>query len=64
MYISREEECSSGCKYLPRAREAIIVGYTSSPNVYRVFTLEDEYVFTTRDLTFLKKTSPQVAITL
>jgi hypothetical protein len=60
----REEEYFSGCKHLPRAREAIIVGYTSSPKIYRVFTLEDEYVFTTRDLTFPKKTSPQVATTL
>jgi hypothetical protein len=59
----REEERSSGSKHLPRAREAIIVGYTSSPQVYRVFTLEDEYVFTTRDLTFPKKTSPHVATT-
>jgi hypothetical protein len=60
----REEERSSRSKHLPRAREAIIVGYTSSPKVYQVFTLEDEYVFTTRDLTFPKKTSPQVATTL
>jgi hypothetical protein len=57
-------ERSSGSKHLPSAREAIIVGYTSSPKVYRVFTLEDEYVITTRDLTFPKKTSSQVAITL
>jgi transposase InsO family protein len=60
----REEERSSGSKHLARAREPIIVGYTSSPKVYRVFTLEAEYVFTTRDLTFPKKTSPQVATTL
>jgi transposase InsO family protein len=30
----REEECSSGSKHLPCTREAIIVGYTSSPKVY------------------------------
>jgi hypothetical protein len=60
----REEDRSSGSKHLPSSREAIIVGYTSSPKVYRVFTLEDEYVFKTRDLTFPKKTSPQVATTL
>jgi transposase InsO family protein len=60
----REEERSSGSKHRPRAREAIIVSYTSSPKVYRVFTFEDEYVFTTRDLTFPKKTSPQVVTTL
>jgi hypothetical protein len=59
----REEEGSSGSKHLPRAREAIIVGYTSSPKVYPVVTVEDEYVITTRDLTFLQKTSPQVATT-
>jgi hypothetical protein len=29
----REEERSSGSKHRPGAREAIIVGYTSSPNV-------------------------------
>jgi hypothetical protein len=60
----REEEGSSRSKLLPRTREAIIVGYTSSPKVYRPFTLENEYVFTTRDFTFQKKTSPQVATTL
>jgi hypothetical protein len=60
----RAEDSFSGSKHLPRPHEAIIIGYTSSPKVYRVFTLEDEYVFTTRDLTFLKKTSPQVATTL
>jgi hypothetical protein len=54
----REEERSSRSKHHTRTRDAIIVGYTSSPKVYRVFTLEDEYVFTTRDLTFPKKTSP------
>jgi hypothetical protein len=31
----QEEEHSSGSKHLPRAREAIIVSYTSSPKVYR-----------------------------
>jgi hypothetical protein len=36
----------------------------SSPKVYQVMTLEDEDVFTTRDLTFPKKSSPQVATTL
>jgi hypothetical protein len=60
----REEERSSGSNHLLRAREAISVGYTSSSKVYRVFSLEDEYVFTTRDLTFPKTTSPQVATTL
>jgi hypothetical protein len=60
----REVESSSGSKHQPHTCEAIIVGFTSSPKVYRVFTLEDEYVFTTRDLTFLKTSSPQVAITL
>jgi hypothetical protein len=60
----REEERSSRSTHLSRAREAKIVGYTSSPKVYRVFTLEDEYVFTSRDLTFPQKTSPQVATTL
>jgi hypothetical protein len=60
----REEARSSGSKHLPHARESIIVSYTSSPKVYRGFTLEDEYVFTTRDWTFPKKTSPQVATTL
>jgi transposase InsO family protein len=57
----REEERSSRSKHLPPARVAINVGYTSSPKVYRVFTLEDEYVFMARDLTFAKITSPQVA---
>jgi hypothetical protein len=60
----REEEHSSRSKHLLCAWEAIIVGYTSSPKVYRVCTLEDEYVFTTRYLKFPKKSSPQVAITL
>jgi hypothetical protein len=60
----REEERSSRRKHRPRAREAIIVGYTPSPKVYRVFNLEDEYVFATRDLTFPQKTSPQVATIL
>jgi transposase InsO family protein len=60
----REEEYSSGSQHHPHAREAIIVGYTLSPKVYRVFSLHDEYVFMTRDLTFPKKTSPQVATTL
>jgi hypothetical protein len=60
----REAERSSGSKDLPSAHEAIIVGYTSSPKVYRVFTLEDEYGFTSQDLTFPKRTSPQVATTL
>jgi hypothetical protein len=60
----REEDRASGSKHLPRAREVIIVSYTSSPKVYPVFTLEDEYVYTTRDFIFPKKTSPQVATTL
>jgi hypothetical protein len=60
----QEDEHSSDRKYLPHAREAIIVGYTSSPKIYRVFTLEDEYAFTTRDLTFSEKTCPEVATTL
>jgi hypothetical protein len=60
----REEDCSSGSKHLPCARKAINVGYTSSPKVYRVFKLEDEYVFTSADLTLPKKTSPQVRISL
>jgi hypothetical protein len=60
----REEVRSSGSKYLPTAHEAIIVGYTSSSKVCRVFTFEDEYVFKTRDLTFPNKTSPQVRTTL
>jgi hypothetical protein len=51
----REEECLSESKHLPRAREAIIVGYTSALKVYRVFTLEDEYACMTLDLTFPKK---------
>jgi hypothetical protein len=38
--------------------------YTASPKVCRAFILEDKYVFTTGDLIFLKKTSPQVATTL
>jgi hypothetical protein len=63
VYI-RVEERSSGRTHLPHAREAIIVSYTSSHKVYRVFTLDDEYVFMTQDLTFPKKTSPQVATTL
>jgi hypothetical protein len=60
----REEAHSSGSKHLPRNREGIIVSYIWTPKVYRVCTLEDEYVFTTRDLTFPKKTSPQVATTV
>jgi hypothetical protein len=60
----QEEEHSIGYKHLPRARKAIIVGYTSSPKVYRVPTLDDKYVFMTRDLTFPKKISPQVTTTL
>jgi hypothetical protein len=60
----REEERSSVSKHLPHARETRIVSYISSPKVYRVLTLEDEYVFMTPDLTFPTKTSPQVATTL
>jgi hypothetical protein len=58
------EERSSQSKHLAYAYEAIIVGYTSSPKVYRGFTLEVELVFTTRDLTFMKTTSPQVPTSL
>jgi hypothetical protein len=50
----REAGCSSRSKHLPHAGSSIIFGYTSSPKVYRVFTLDDEYVFTTRNLTCLK----------
>jgi hypothetical protein len=57
-------ERSSKSKHRRRARKAIIVGYISSPKVYRVFTLEDEYVFTTRYLTFPKIIAHQVATTL
>jgi hypothetical protein len=60
----REEEYFSRSKHLQHACEVIIVGYTSSPKIYRVFTFEDEYVFMTRDLIFQKKTSPQGATTL
>jgi hypothetical protein len=60
----REDEHSSGSNHRPRAREGIIVSYTSSPKGYRVVTSEDEYVFMTWDLTFPKKTSPQVVTTL
>jgi hypothetical protein len=59
VYI-REKEHLSRSKHLLCARKALIVGYTSAPKVYRVVTLEADYVFTTRDLTFTKKTSPQV----
>jgi hypothetical protein len=59
-----EEECSPGSKHLHRISEPIMVGYTASPKVYGVFTFEDEYVFIPRDLTFPKKSSPQVVITL
>jgi hypothetical protein len=59
----READRSSGSKHLPRDREAIIVGDTSSPKVYLVFTFEDEYVVTTRDLICPTKASSQVAIT-
>jgi transposase InsO family protein len=54
----RVEKCFSRSNYLRRPREARLVGYTSSPKVYRGFIFEDEYVFTTQDLTFWKKTSP------
>jgi hypothetical protein len=47
--------------HLLHTREGIILRYTSLPKVYRVFILEDEYIFMTRDILFLKKTSPQVA---
>jgi hypothetical protein len=40
----RDEQGSSGSQHHPSASEAIIVGYASSPKVYRVFTLEDEYL--------------------
>jgi hypothetical protein len=60
----REKVRPSRSKHVPRACEAIIVGYNSSPKVNGGFTLEDEYVFTTRDMTFPKKTSPQVVTTL
>jgi hypothetical protein len=58
------EERSSRSKHRPCACEAIIVRYTTSPKVYRGFTLEDKYVFRTWDLTFAKKSSPQVVTTL
>jgi hypothetical protein len=58
------EESSNGSKHHPRTREAIIVGYISSPKVYGVFTLQDEYVFMTQDLTFPNKTSPDVGTNL
>jgi hypothetical protein len=60
----QEEERQSGSKHLPRAHEAIIVCPTSSPQVYQVFTFDNEYVVTTWDLIFLKNTSPQVVSTL
>jgi hypothetical protein len=55
----QEEEHFSASRHLLRDREHIIIGDTSVSKVYRVFTLEDEYVFMTRNLSFLKKTSPQ-----
>ena len=51
---TREEERPSGSKHLPRALQAIVVGYTSSPAIYRVFTPENERIFTTRDIKFPK----------
>jgi hypothetical protein len=59
-----EDEHSSRSKYLSHAIEPIIVGYTSSTKIFRVFILEDEYLFTTRDLIFPKKTSSLVATPL
>jgi hypothetical protein len=56
----QEEETSPGSKHLLRTQEVIIVGYPSSPNVYPVLILEDEYGIMTKDLTFPKQTSPQV----
>jgi hypothetical protein len=41
----RQEGPSCGSKHLPGAGEAIIVRYTASAKVYRVFTVEDKYVF-------------------
>jgi hypothetical protein len=60
----REEDQSSRSKHLPCACKPIIIGSTSSPKVDRGFTVEDEYVFTTRDLTFPKKTGSQIATNL
>jgi hypothetical protein len=58
------EEHSSRWIHLSRTRKTIHVSCTSSPKGYRGFTLEDEYLFTSWDLTFPKQTSPQVATTL
>jgi hypothetical protein len=60
----REEEHSSGSKYLLGTDEAIIIAYTSSPKIYPVCTLENEYVFMTQEMMFSKKTSLPVATTL
>jgi hypothetical protein len=60
----REEEHCSGNQHLQCVRNAILVRNTSSAKDYRVFIFEDEYVFTTQDLTILKKTSSQIGTTL
>jgi hypothetical protein len=59
----REEKCSSRTQYHPCAPKVLIISYTSSPKVDLVVRLEDEYCVTTWDMTFPKKSSPQVAPT-
>jgi hypothetical protein len=49
------EECSYKNKYHSDAREEEIITNTSSPNMYRVLTLEAGYIFRTQDLTLSKK---------
>jgi hypothetical protein len=43
----RDEGNSSGSQHFSRSLKAIIVSYTPSSKVYRLFTFEDKYVFTT-----------------
>jgi hypothetical protein len=51
----REAQQESGSKHLLDTRKAIIVGETSPPNVYRVCTLEVEYLITWSELDIPEK---------
>jgi hypothetical protein len=59
-----DEDHSLESKHLIHPHDVIIVGYSRSPKIYWLVYFEDEYAFTTQNLTFPKKTSPQVATTL
>jgi hypothetical protein len=57
MYISERKSICPEVNIFHVLADAIIIGETSSPKVYRLFTLEDEYTYMTRDLILPNKTS-------